>query len=86
MFIVLVYTLTMGYNYKQKARIYAGIAKRSGQITQENCEVCGDSNSEMHHNDYYKLTEVSWLCKFCHTMLHWKERHPDITFAQWIAY
>ena len=34
------------------------------------CEVCGDENTEKHHDDYDKPLEVRWLCFKHHRQLH----------------
>ena len=38
-------------------------ALKSGELVRQPCEVCGDPDSEAHHEDYSKPLEVRWLCK-----------------------
>lgn len=47
---------------KRKARSYLNHAVRDGRITREPCELCGDSKSEAHHDDYTKPLDVRWFC------------------------
>lgn len=47
---------------KFSARSKALRAIRSGKIQKMPCEVCGDLNSEAHHDDYSKPLEVRWFC------------------------
>lgn len=48
----------------------AEYALRVGKIFKKSCEICGESNAEMHHDDYSKPLEVRWLCRRCHTEWH----------------
>ena len=42
-------------------------AVRRRQIEKpEQCEQCGSSNPEAHHEDYTKPYNVIWLCRSCH--------------------
>lgn len=54
---------------KATARAYANVYLRRGKITKQPCR-CGSLTSEMHHADYSKPTEVIWLCRKCHLLLH----------------
>jgi sigma-70-like protein len=55
---------------KVTARVKAQNAVRSGRISKRPCKVCGDENSEAHHEDYDKPLEVVWLCKKHHDEHH----------------
>ena len=49
-------------------------ALRSGKLQKETCAVCGDENSQAHHNDYTKPLDVVWLCSKHHAQVHVDER------------
>ena len=36
----------------------------------EDCAVCGDTETEAHHEDYSKPLDVIWLCSSCHKQVH----------------
>lgn len=59
---------------KQQARIKAGVALQNGIIEKSPCCLCGSHDSEMHHGDYDKPIDVSWMCDRCHTEYHSLER------------
>lgn len=48
-------------------------AIKSGRISKNPCEVCGDIDSEAHHEDCSKPLQVMWLCP-----KHHGERHVEI--------
>lgn len=50
-------------------------AIRNGYITRASCEVCGDEQSEAHHEDYSKPYNVTFLCKKHHMELHRKYKY-----------
>lgn len=58
------------YPDKHRARNILQGAVKHGRIIKKPCEVCGDSNSQGHHNDYSKPLEVVWLCRKHHNKLH----------------
>jgi len=62
--------LTEEQKKKDNCRSYAGVYLRRGKITKSPCKECGDENSKMHHEDYDKPLEVTWLCRKCHLDLH----------------
>jgi len=58
---------------KRAARVIVGNSVRDGKLIKEPCEVCGDTDSAGHHEDYTKPLEVTWLC-----LHHHGERHREI--------
>jgi len=69
--------LTIGKNTKAKhyARTYANTYLRRGKLKKMPCEVCGDTEVEMHHSDYSKPLEVRWLCRNHHMEDHKKSNN-----------
>lgn len=57
-----------------KARSLANWHKKNGNIKREDCEVCGDPMSEIHHPDYDNPLLICWLCHKHHMQLHKEER------------
>lgn len=45
-------------------------AIRSGRIIRKDCEVCGESPTHAHHDDYNLPLAVRWLCEKCHRAWH----------------
>jgi len=45
---------------------------RTGKIAKEPCADCGNGESEIHHNSYESLEDITWLCDSCH-----QERHKQ---------
>jgi hypothetical protein len=41
-----------------------------GRFKREPCVICKDMNSEMHHYNYRKPYEITWLCQLHHRQLH----------------
>ena len=54
---------------KYRARKNARYALSIGKIKRCGCEICG-RYAEMHHKDYSKPLEVTWLCDKHHSELH----------------
>ena len=54
---------------KHRARSILRNAIACGEVVRQPCEVCGDPNSEAHHDDYSKPLEVRWLCNPHHCEL-----------------
>lgn len=61
---------------KDNARSYAGVYLRRGRIVRRPCRECGDAKAQMHHDDYDRPLEVTWLCRKCHLRLHADEAEP----------
>lgn len=53
----------------EKARALAASYQRGGKLTPEPCEVCGDPETEKHHEDYDHPLDVRWLCHEHHRMV-----------------
>lgn len=51
---------------KAKARELVAKAIRSGRITRDPCQFCGNPKSQAHHHDYSKPLDVIWACFKCH--------------------
>ena len=62
------------YPKKYKAHSKTSNALRDGRIEKQPCEVCGELNTQAHHDDYDKPLDVRWLC-FKHHRLHHGQRH-----------
>ena len=56
---------------KHNARQRVFNALRDGRLNKESCEVCGEENSQAHHEDYSKPLEVKWLCRKHHMAVHY---------------
>jgi hypothetical protein len=63
---------------KVRARKLLEDAIRHGRLTRQPCERCGTPNAEGHHEDYSRPFEVRWLCKSCHTLLHFPLTLPTL--------
>lgn len=58
---------------KANARAYVNSYLKRGKIQKEPC-LCGEPAVHMHHHDYTKPLEVTWMCQACHTYHHKVER------------
>lgn len=69
-----VYRSQRRYPEKRAARLILNSYIKIGKVGKSNsCEMClKKSRVEGHHEDYSKPLEVKWLCKRCHTDIHWK--------------
>lgn len=61
------------FRYKRNARLKVLYALRTGKLKKLPCEVCGENDSQGHHEDYSKPLEVVWLCSIHHAEMHKKE-------------
>lgn len=52
------------------ARSAVGSAIRHGRLVRLPCEICGNSKSEAHHEDYRRKLDVKWLCFTHHRQAH----------------
>jgi len=59
---------------KAHARSLANNARRDGKLIPKPCQ-CGSIYVEMHHHDYSKPLEITWICQKCHLDLHENERN-----------
>lgn len=64
--------------HKQAAHRAVSVALNNGSLVKLPCEVCGNKNSEAHHDDYTKPLEVNWLCKAHHAERHVKLREGKL--------
>ena len=55
---------------KYKAHYAVSNAIRDKKLTRKPCQVCGDTQSHAHHEDYTKPLDVIWLCARHHQRLH----------------
>jgi len=62
------------YKIKFAVKDKAHKAFARGEIEWKPCELCGCKESEMHHEDYNKPYDVTWLCHQCHMALHAAKR------------
>jgi len=59
---------------RAKARSRANLNWKigNGEIRKRNiCEICMETNTECHHDDYKKPYDFVELCKKCHSVLHY---------------
>lgn len=55
---------------KYKAHCIVNNALRDGKISKLPCEVCSNSKSVAHHDDYNKPLDIRWLCQAHHKQWH----------------
>ena len=55
---------------KNRAREVCQAAIKSGKLTRQSCEKCGNVKTHAHHDDYSKPLDVRWLCHACHMAHH----------------
>jgi hypothetical protein len=66
---------------RQSARKLAAKAIRSGALTRQPCQVCGEPYAVAHHEDYDQPLAVEWLCRSHHVRRH-NELDPTIMIRQ----
>lgn len=69
------------HSEKHKCRKIFESAVKSGQIKRMPCVICGDENSEGHHEDYTKPLDVIFLCRKHHVEADIKRRLKDLPVA-----
>ena len=57
-------------NLKRRAHVMTGNAIKYGHLKRQPCDVCGEENSDAHHEDYRYPLKVRWLCRSCHMARH----------------
>ena len=55
---------------KDTCRHIANVYQARGKLIKQPCEVCGDPNSEKHHDDYAQPLTVRWFCNLHHRLFH----------------
>lgn len=65
------------YPEKHKARNIVYFAIKSGKLTRQPCQVCGNPKVEAHHDDYSKPLDVRWLCHKHHREVHGQQAIED---------
>jgi ribosomal protein S27AE len=55
---------------KIKAHNVVTYAVKTGELTRQPCEICGETKTDAHHDDYGKPLEVRWLCRKHHKQFH----------------
>lgn len=63
---------------KYRAHNQLNNALRDGRIERKPCEVCGDTSSHAHHDDYSEPLEVRWLCAKHHAAHHVRKRETAL--------
>lgn len=58
---------------KKSARAYVYRNLRSGKISKEPCQICGDIKTEAHHSDYEKPLSIEWLCRKHHRQADYRD-------------
>lgn len=63
---------------RRKAREILNHYLRDNHVARLPCEVCGNPNTEAHHDDYSKPLEVRWLCFKHHRAWHKVHDNPEL--------
>jgi len=61
---------------RKKAREKLNHYLRDNHIERQLCEVCGNPDTEAHHDDYSKPLEIRWLCFEYHR--EWHKFHDNL--------
>jgi hypothetical protein len=69
----------------EKKQAYQSVKKalRNGTLHKTPCIICGEKNSQAHHDDYSKPLSVKWLCSYHHGEIHHKQRISAVINNQW---
>lgn len=66
--------MTEAQKVKARARAYAKVYLARGKLKRKPCEDCGSRKVQMHHDDYSKPLQVTFLCRPCHMARHEAEK------------
>ena len=55
---------------KSSVRSKTRDAVKKGLLIKKDCRICGNKESEIHHQDYNNYLDIIWLCRKCHLNLH----------------
>jgi hypothetical protein len=61
-----VHELSTEQRMKSNARAYLHVYIKRGKVTKQPCCICGNFNSEAHHEDYSQPLKVRWYCRKHH--------------------
>lgn len=58
--------------WREKARARNQVAQAviAGKLRRRGCDVCGNTPTQCHHDDYFRPLDCRWLCKAHHYELH----------------
>jgi hypothetical protein len=71
--------LTPIQKLKANCRSYSKVLLKRGKLIQQDCEICGDEDSEMHHPNYSNPRDVVWFCRK-HHLEHHKLIEKDLPY------
>lgn len=63
---------------RANARAHANVYLKRGKLVKGVC-ACGETKVQMHHDDYSKPLQVTWMCRECHLKLHAMIAHAPHT-------
>lgn len=63
--------------HKYQAHSAVNNAIRDGRLVRQPCEVCGQPDTQAHHEDYSKPLDIHWLCRKHHLLRHGKVAYQD---------